>query len=261
MNEKVLIIVTVGVGSLILILYMYRKQRQTSLAANSTGSGSPPRRDMPAWWELKNTNKNSYLDAVKNTMMDASKLTGKGPADVIVQDSSNNVITQDDLSNYATSYDPITDQGVTSIIDPSYSYDISADLNDPRNNDQIPDNIQYNLFANPDENNYEVITSKQLYDKSEYPSVVDDQFQMKDVTYYLDDTNSTTYAIPRDSINNSENIDPSLTDGVIYFPDNTDVNNENLFSLIRDSINDRVNNSSSTFLDNSIMDDAVFTIS
>lgn len=262
MNEKVLIIATIGIGSLLVIFYMYRKNKQlVTLASTSTGSGTPPRRQMPPWWELQNINKNSYLDAVKKTMTDASNLSGKGPADVIVQDASNNIITDDDLQNYAAKYEPITDQGVTSIIDPAYSYDLSADLNDPRNNDQISDNVQYNLFANPDENNYEVITSKQLYDKSEYPAIVDDQFQSKDVTYNLDDNNVTTYAVPRDSINNSENIDPSLTDGVVYFPDNNDINNQNLFDLIRDSINDRINNTSSTFLDNSIMNDTVFNIS
>lgn len=260
-----------------ILVVLYARKKNYSLPSSLTGgrafhaahsAKSPPKPAVKpvivktdnSWWK---PNPNSYLDAIKKSInyTNPANMSGKGPTDSLVVDASQNVITQDDIANYVTEYENITDQSVTSAIDPASGYDASSDFNDPKNSIQTSDNVQYNLFANPDENNFEVITSKQLYDKSEYPAIVDDQFQNHDVTYYMDDSTNVTYATPRDSINNSENIDPSLTDGIVYFPENNDINNQNLFDLIRETINDRATNTQSVFLENSVMDDSVFTIS
>lgn len=271
MDAKLIVIGTIIVGCLIVVLFAYKKMTYTGngptqnsnifskLWSSIYGHGPVPNKQpMPTWWNnvpKNQTRHDSYLNAVRQSM----NSVGNGPADSLVMASD--AITQDDIQNYVTDNPPITDDGVTSIIDPADVYDISSDFNDPNNADPSNDNTPYNLYANPDNNNYEVITSKQLYDQSEYPDILDEPYQTQEVTYSLDDLTNNTYATPRDSINNSENIDPSLTDGVVYYPDNTDVNNQNLFDLIRTSIDDRVNTTQSVYLENSVMDDSVFTVS
>lgn len=264
MNERTIIFGTVLIGCALIVLYIHRSKsrKYTGNGAVTSNVKSNDNPYMYSWWDSHP--KNTYLDAVRQSMSStANKIfnrknfIGKGPSDTLVSDASNSVITQDDIVNYVTEYDKITDQGVTTEIDPADTYSITNNFNDPTN-DQNVDNVQYNLFANPDENNYEVLTSKQLYEKSESPSIVDLPFQFQEVTYYLDDDSSTTYATPRDSINSSENIDPSLTDGVVYFPDNNDINNQNLFDIMRETINDRASNTQSVFLENSMLDDSVF---
>lgn len=283
MDTKLVIIGTIIVGGLLVILYAYRShvgygeptnrtnilQRAWAALYNKRGgstrmtSSSSATTTQRPWWNNQQQQqmmpvRNSYLDSVRANI---SKVVGTGAADALVMTSSNDVITQDDITNYVTEYDRITDDGVIGTIDPADTYDISSDFNDPNNTIITGDDTPYNLYANPDDNNYEVITSKQLYEQSEYPSIIDQPFQSQEVTYSLDDISNNTYAIPRDSINNSENIDPSLTDGVVYYPDNTDVNNQNLFDLIRTSIDDRINTTQSVYLENSVMDDSVFSIS
>lgn len=260
MLNKIVIIITCCLALLVVVYYWIYKKYYSS-----SGYGDIKQDNKKKWWETPVNNTNSYINNFNKILNDKKssllKLSGNGPTDSLVQNASINQITDDDLNNYITEYEKIRDQSVVEQIDPQDKYDQSAEFNDPNNADPVAssDNVQYNLYANPDENNYEVITSKQLYEQSEYPIIYDKYYQNKDVNLYIDD-NQSILPVTRDSINSTNNIDPAYTDGNIYYPSNDDINTNNLYNLIQSSIDDRIANTQSVYLDNNVLDDSVFTV-
>lgn len=268
MVNKIIIICTCIVSIVLIYFWLIKKYY---LKVTGYGQDNSPPSKLK-WWEIAPEH-NKYLERLTseikpnpmykypNMVNKILNKTGSGPLDTLVTDASNNVITQDDITNYVSDFTKIRDESVIQQVDTAEAYNLSNDFSDPNNADPVyaGDNVQYNLYANPDENNYEVITSKQLYDKSEYPMLYDEAFQSKDVTLNVDD-NQNVVPVTRDSINNTDNIDPAYTDGYVYYQQNDDVNQQNLYSLIQSSINDRIASTQSVYLDNNVLDDSVFNI-
>lgn len=259
--------IIIGTCIIAFILFYYWAVKKYYINKSGSGIEPPPKpketQPKVKWWEMKldpskylnNYNlQNTHLPNIKSIL----KKTGTGLNDSSIQQSSVNTITNDDLDNYVSSYDKIRDQSVIEDIDPSAEYDISSDLNstDPS---LYLDNTQYGLYISPDDSNYEIVTSKQLYEQSDFPILYDQQYQAKDVTLYIDD-NQNILPVSRDSINSTDNIDPAYTDGNVYYPANDDINTDNLYSLIKSSINDRIESTQSVYLENNMLDDSVFNI-
>jgi hypothetical protein len=260
MHGKSVIVITVILGCLLIVYFLYKSKKLTHLTGYGPSSSSVNRPSSSGNMNHKDDNPTSYLEAIKRNYMNqvAKSVKGSGADDLVINGASNTVLTDEDIDNYSITYTPVGDIGVTKVIDPGEQYDKSSSFNDPNNSPQN-DNVQYNLYASPDENSYETITSKQLYNESEYPAVVDRAYQTEDFTYYLDD-NSNILNIPRDSINKSEKIDPALTDGIIYYPSNDDVNNQNLLNIMKETLDDRASNTSPVYLQNNVLDTAVFSV-
>lgn len=173
-------------------------------------------------------------------------------------------ITAADIENYITTYEKLKQGTIGDSVGATAveNVDTMVDFNNKTETDPTAynDNIQYNLLASPDENNFETITAKDMYNKSEFPVLLDKSFHTSDKVVYLDDNSQIVAHTANISINEKENIDPANTDGTVYYPFQDDRNSENLLSMIRESINNRANDTSPTFLENSMLDQTEFFI-
>jgi len=259
---KILIVGVVVAVSSFIVYMIYRYYRSGS---GQTGNGNDiySNTNLPIKHIHNNSNfnrnfndskQNWWETSIKNNNNKLLYKSGSGP-DVVIDNSSQNTITQDDIDNYVSSYELIKDTPLLNDItdDKIENTNVKSEFNDkdPTNSS---DNIQYNLFATPDENKFEIVTSKNLYDQSEFPLIVDNSYKTTDKIYHIDE-NSNVITSYSKSINETQGIDPSMTDGYVYFPSQDNLNNQNLINIQKEILDNRVNNTSPIFLENSILNE------
>jgi hypothetical protein len=253
---KLIIIGSVVTVTAIIGIYVYYKYSRN----NSVGTGyNSQSNDFVTLKNIQNNsnfnqnfndNKLNWWDDSKNNLLSKS---GNGQ-DIVLNKSSQDLITKDDIDNYVSSYDNVNDSPVLNNVSDDINYNtLKSEFND-LDPTKSSDNIQYNLFATPDENKFEVVTSKNLYDKSEYPLIIDNSYKKYDEIYNIDDNSNNITGYSK-SINETQGIDPSMTDGYVYFPSQDDLNNQNLINIQKEIIDNRANNTSSIFLDNNLLNE------
>jgi hypothetical protein len=257
---KILIVGVVVTVSSVIVYMIYRYYRSGS---GQTGNGNDiySNTNLPIKYIHNNSNfnrnfndskQNWWETSMKNNTNKLLSKSGSGP-DAMVENSSQNTITQDDIDNYVSSYELIKDSPLLNDITDDEIDNSKSEFNDI-DPTKASDNIQYNLFATPDENKFEIVTSKNLYDQSEFPLIVDNAYKTSDEIYHIDE-NSNMITSYSKSINETQGIDPSMTDGYVYFPSQDNLNNQNLINIQKEIIDNRVNNTSPVFLENNILNE------
>jgi hypothetical protein len=262
---KILIVGAVVAVSSVIVYMIYRYYKNNQSGSGQTGNGNDiySNTNLPIKHihnssnfnrNFNDNNQNWWETSVKNNTNKLLSKSGSGP-DAVIDNSSQNTITQDDIDNYVSSYELIKD---TPLLNDITDDDIEHAKSKSEFNDVDPakssDNIQYNLFGGGGGGKFEIVTSKNLYDQSEFPLIVDNSYKTADEIYHIDE-NSNVITSYSKSINETQGIDPSMTDGYVYFPSQDNLNNQNLINIQKEILDNRVNNTSPLFLENSILNE------
>lgn len=234
---KVIVIGVSIVGGILIVSYIVRSLYGGG--PEMTRIVSPPttlKTKIDKWWETP-----AFKSGLGNDYMKKRSVQGSGPT----VDETGMVHYNDNIDESLLSLSDVDSERITfsdkSSVDP-VTYE---------------GNVAYSLFQYPDSNKYEVITSRDFYDMVDYPLIKDESYASPESFAFSEMELPPKVQV---SINSSQNIDPAMTDGVVYYPATDDINNQNLLSMMKGVLEDREKDTSSVFLENNVLDSADFFI-